>query len=217
VASSRVFRACIGVAPQDLRNSGTTSSTTSISPISFVCAPIRAGGEAVLGAIRFAGSIRNPFYFDGWQARFLEIAGRADRRLVAQCALPAAKEAGTPFLGGAHFGPSDAMNRFVQKQLRKNSWDEGGFFRQAMSLAHQVIPTRTIATLPSWEGSELVTVATCGQAWSGHPAEQAARCRLQPPETTAARSGCGACFDRSLATAAPTRLVSRRYSRRLRS
>ena len=158
---------------------------TEHSPISFVCAPIRAGG-AVLGAIRFAGSTRNPFYFDGWQARFLEIAGvrigtwwhnalhlrRKKQELRSWEALTSG---------------FDAMNRLVQRQLRKNSWDEGGFFRQAMSLAHQVIPHTDNSDVALVEGRDLVTVATCGQAWSGHPDEQAARCRLQPPETTAAR------------------------------
>ena len=155
------------------------------SPISFVCAPIRAG-EAVLGAIRFAGSIRNPFYFDGWQARFLEIAGV---RIGAwwHNALYLRRKKQELRSWEALTSGFDAMNRFVQKQLRKNSWDEGGFFRQAMSLAHQVIPHTDNSDVALVEGSELVTVATCGQAWSGHPAEQAARCRLQPPETTAAR------------------------------
>ena len=155
------------------------------SPISFVCAPIRAG-EAVLGAIRFAGSIRNPFYFDGWQARFLEIAGT---RIGAwwDNALHLRRQKQELRSWEALTSGFDAMNRFVQRQLRRNIWDEGGFFHQAMTLAHQVIPHTDNSDVALVEGRELVTVATCGEAWSGHPAEQAARYRLQPPETTAAR------------------------------
>jgi signal transduction histidine kinase len=158
---------------------------TEHSPISFVCAPIRAG-EAVLGAIRFAGSTRNPFYFDGWQARFLEIAGV---RIGAwwHNALHLRRKKQELRSWEALTSGFDAMNRFVQRQLRRKVWDEGAFFGQAMTLAHQVIPHTDNSDVALVEGRDLVTVATCGQAWSGHPGEQTARCRLQPPETTAAR------------------------------
>ena len=158
---------------------------TEHSPISFVCAPIRAGG-AVLGAIRFAGSIRNPFYFDGWQARFLEIAGV---RIGAwwHNALYLRRKKQELRSWEALTSGFDAMNRFVQRQLRRKVWDEGAFFGQAMTLAHQVIPHTDNSDVALVEGRDLVTVATCGQAWYGHPVEQAARYRLQPPETTAAR------------------------------
>jgi signal transduction histidine kinase len=155
------------------------------SPISFVCAPIRAGG-AVLGAVRFAGSVRNPFYFDGWQARFLEIAGT---RIGAwwDNALHLRRQKQELRSWEALTSGFDAMNRFVQKQLRKNVWDEGSFFRQAMDLAHRVIPHTGNSDVALVEGRELVTVATSGHAWSGHPDEQFAHYALHPPQTTAAR------------------------------
>jgi len=68
---------------------------------------------------------------------------------VAQALLPAAERQQELRSWEALIRASDAMNRFVQKQLRKNSWDGAVSFVRAMSLAHQVIPHTDIATLPS--------------------------------------------------------------------
>jgi signal transduction histidine kinase len=152
-------------------------------PLSWVCAPIRNNNVA-FGAIRCAGATRNPYYFDAWQAKFLDGVGvrlgawwqnhlrqhRKDREVQAWEALTRG---------------FDAMNRFVQKQLNKHVWDENAFFREAMRLAHQVIPNTDNSDVRLVDGNELYTAATYGRDWEQHPKAKGARYSLKPAGSTA--------------------------------
>jgi signal transduction histidine kinase len=79
----------------------------------------------------------------------------------------------------------DQMNRFVQRQLSKYSWDETEFFRQAMRLAHEAIPNTDNSDVRLIEGNELVAVATYGPDWEKHPQDKTAHYPLKPPGSTA--------------------------------
>jgi signal transduction histidine kinase len=152
-------------------------------PLSWLCAPIR-GSSTTYGAIRCACSTRNPYYFDAWQSKFLEAVGvrlgawwqsYLRRRVMKQ------ELAGWEALSRGF----DAMNRFVQRQLNKNTWDETAFFREVMRLAHHVIPNTDNSDVRLVEGNELVTAATYGREWDQHPNGKNARYSLKPYGATA--------------------------------
>ena len=133
-------------------------------PLSFLCAPIKSGEDAI-GAIRCAGSRRNPFYFDTWQARLLETVGSRVgpwwqnilRRQRTEREISSWEELTRGF---------ETMNKYAQRQINKQSWDEGVFFREAMLLAHKVIPGTNNSDVRLVEGDELRTVATHGSDWN---------------------------------------------------
>lgn len=142
-------------------------------PLSFVCAPIRSG-DATLGAIRCAGATRNPFYFDVWQARFLEAAaariGAWWQNVLRQRRKELEVRAWEALTRGF-----DGMNRLVQRQLSRSVWDETGFLREAMRLAHEVIPNTDDSDVRLIEGEELCTIATYGRDWDQNPKLKKAR------------------------------------------
>jgi signal transduction histidine kinase len=152
-------------------------------PISWVCAPIK-NETNVYGVIRCAGVTRNPFYFDAWQARFLEATGlrlawwwqNYLRRLANEREVASWEELMRGF---------ESMNRFVQKQLNRFSWDETGFFREAMRLAHRVIPDTDNSEVRLVDENELVTVATLGTDWPLHDKSRTGHYSLKPPGSAA--------------------------------
>ena len=156
-------------------------------PISWVCAPIKTD-KCVYGVIRCAGVTRNPFYFDEWQARFLEQLGQRLASWWQSRTRGFAKEQEVQSWEALMRG-FDSMNRFVQKQLNKFSWDETAFFREAMQLAHQVIPEtdNSDVRMVDGTGTELVTVATLGSDWNIYPKAKVARYSLKPPGCAASR------------------------------
>ena len=149
-----------------------TTDPEASPPLSFLCAPIRTG-EVILGAIRVSVSTQSPYYFDGWQAKFVEMAAvriggwwqesvraqQKDREILAWDRL----------MNGL-----DGMNRFVLRQLRKR-WDEPAFFVEAMRLAHVVIPHTDNSDVRMIEDDALVTKAVCGKDWDQHPQAKQAR------------------------------------------
>jgi len=151
-------------------------------PLSWMCAPIRTN-RTTWGAIRCAGSTRDPFYFDVWQAKFLDgVAVRLgacwenylgnlnkEQELHAWWALTRGFQ---------------AMNRSVQRRLNNKTWDETEFFREAMRLAHQVIPNTDNSDVRLVDGSELYTAAVYGRDWDQHPKSQKARYPLKPYGST---------------------------------
>ena len=149
-------------------------------PLSFLCAPIRTG-EGIFGAIRVSVSTQSPYYFDGWQAKFVEMAAvrigawwqesvralQKDREILAWDRL----------MNGL-----DGMNKFVLAQLR-NRWDEPAFFREAMRLAHMVIPNTDNSDVRMLEDGALVTKAVYGKDWDQHPLAKQARYPLPDGST----------------------------------
>ena len=79
----------------------------------------------------------------------------------------------------------DAMHRFVLKELKTHSWDETTFFREAMRLAHQLIPNTDNSDVRLVDGNELYTAATYGREWDRHPNGKNARYSLKPYGSTA--------------------------------
>jgi len=152
-------------------------------PLSWVCAPIRST-NTVFGAIRCAGSTRSPFYFDAWQAKFLDGIGV---RLGAWWQNYLRHRGKEQELQGwvALTRGFDAMNRFVQRQLNKHAWDETAFFREAMRLAHQVIPNTDNSDVRLVDGNEIYTAATYGRDWDQNPKGKNARYALKPYGSTA--------------------------------
>jgi signal transduction histidine kinase len=152
-------------------------------PLSWLCAPVRSN-NTTYGAIRCAGSTRKPFYFDASQAKFLE--GIAVR-LGAWWQNYLRHRSKEQELRGweALTRGFDAMNRFVQRQLNKHTWDETLFFREAMRLAHQVIPNTDNSDVRLVDGNALVTAATYGREWDQHPNGKNARYPLKPYGSTA--------------------------------
>src|ERR1017187_4468890 len=136
-------------------------------PLSFVCAPIRSG-DAMLGAIRCAGATRNPFYFDAWQARFLEAAASRIGVWWQNVLRHRQKEQEVQAWEALTRGVV-GMNRLVQRQFSKKDWDETGFLREAMRLAHGVIPNTDNSDVRLIEGEELYTAATYGRDWEQNP------------------------------------------------
>jgi signal transduction histidine kinase len=152
-------------------------------PLSFVCAPIRSGGTT-LGVIRCAGATRNPFYFDDWQDRVLEALGVRIGAWWNNVLRQKRKEQEVHILEVLMRG-FDAMNRFVQRHLNKRIWDETGFFREAMRLAHEVIPNTDNSDVRLRVGEELHTVATYGHDWDQYSKAKNARYPIRPPGSTA--------------------------------
>ncbi|MGA2742444.1 MAG: ATP-binding protein [Bryobacteraceae bacterium] len=152
-------------------------------PLSWLCAPIRRT-NTVFGAIRCAGSTRSPFYFDAWQAKFLDGVGV---RLGAWWQNYLRHRGKEQELQGwvALTRGFDAMNRFVQKQLNKHTWDETAFFREAMRLAHHVIPNTDNSDVRLVDGNEIYTAATYGRDWDQHQDGKNARYPLKPYGSTA--------------------------------
>jgi signal transduction histidine kinase len=152
-------------------------------PLGWLCVPIRSTSTCY-GAIRCAGSTRNPFHFDASQVRFLSDVGA---RLGAWWQSYLRHRGRGQELRGweALTRGFDAMNRFVQRQLNKRTWDETLFFREAMRLAHQVIPNTDNSEVRLVEGNELVTAATYGREWDQHPNGKNARYSLKPYGSTA--------------------------------
>jgi signal transduction histidine kinase len=142
-------------------------------PLSFVCASIRVG-DATLGAIRCAGATRSPFCFDDWQARFLEAAavriGAWLHNVLRQRRREQEVQAWEALTRGF-----DGMNRLVQRQLSRSVWDETGFLREAMRLAHEVIPNTDNSDVRLIEGWEFCTAATYGRDWEQNPKLKNAR------------------------------------------
>jgi signal transduction histidine kinase len=77
------------------------------------------------------------------------------------------------------------MNRLVQRNLKQPSWDEGGFFREAMRLAHEAIPDTDNSDVRLIEGNELYAAAVYGRDWDHAPYWKTARFSIKPPASTA--------------------------------
>jgi signal transduction histidine kinase len=152
-------------------------------PLSWVCAPIRSN-NTTFGVIRCAGSTRNPFYFDAWQAKFLDGVGVHLGAWWQNYLRSRGKEQELQGWEALTRG-FDAMNRFVQRQLNKHTWDETSFFREAMRLAHQVIPNTDNSDVRLVDGNEIYTAATYGRDWDQHPKGKTARYPLKPYGSTA--------------------------------
>ena len=150
-------------------------------PLSLLCVPIR-GEKRILGAIRLSVSTQSPYYFDGWQAKFVEMvavrigdwwqesvrAQQKDREILAWDRL----------MNGL-----DSMNKFVLRQLKRR-WDEPAFFVEAMRLAHVVIPHTDNSDVRMIEDDALVTKAVCGKDWDQYP--QAKQAKYSIPDGSTA-------------------------------
>ncbi|HVN04734.1 MAG TPA: HAMP domain-containing sensor histidine kinase [Bryobacteraceae bacterium] len=151
-------------------------------PLSWVCAPIRTN-RTTWGAIRCAGCTRDPFYFDAWQAKFLDgVAvrlGACWENYLRNLSKEQELHGWEALTRGFH-----AMNRSVQRRLNNKTWDEAEFFREAMRLAHQVIPNTDNSDVRLVEGNELLTAATYGRGWDQHPKGQKAHYTLKPYGST---------------------------------
>ena len=154
-------------------------------PLSFLCVPVRSGINT-FGAIRCCGSIRNPFYMDVWQAHLLEaVAARIGswwQNRLREDQKDREIQSWKLLVKGF-----DAMNRLVERILAvRQIWVEKTFFREAMRLAHEVIPNTDNSDVRLIDGEELVTSAVYGRDWEQHSNFKTARWRLNPPNSAAA-------------------------------
>jgi signal transduction histidine kinase len=152
-------------------------------PLSWLGAPIR-GGDRNFGVIRCVGSTNSPFYFDKWQASLLEGVGV---RIGAwwQNVLWSRRQEQEIRLWEKLVMGFDGMNRLVQRSLKKSTWDETGFFVEAMKLAHDAIPGTDNSDVRLIDGNELRTATVWGRDWARAPGWGAAKFPIRPPGCTA--------------------------------
>jgi len=152
-------------------------------PLSWLCAPIRVA-DSNFGVIRCAGATRSPFYFDKWQARLLENVGvrigawwqNAWRSRRKEQEIQSWQKLVQGFEG---------MNRLVQRKLKQPTWDERGFFQEAMRLAHEAIPDTDNSDVRLIDGNELYSAAVYGRDWDRSPRPKTRRFSIKPPACAA--------------------------------
>lgn len=161
------------------------SDPESSPPLSYVCAPIKSA-ETVLGAIRCCGATTSPFYLDSWNARYIEALAQ---RLGSWWSTVLKEEQMNREIASWELlmNGFDQMNRFVQRQIRGLTWDEDQFFREAMRLAHKVIPNTDNSDVAILEDDELATTSTYGPDWDSNPKAKTTRYSLHPPLSEGAR------------------------------
>jgi signal transduction histidine kinase len=136
-------------------------------PLSWICAPLRCDTK-IFGVIRCAGATRPPFHFDEWQAKVLENVGERVGAWWHNHLRHSAKEQEVRAWEALMHG-FDGLNRFVRRQFDSHKSDETTFFREAMRLAHQVIPNTDNSEVRLREVSQWRTVATYGRDWDQYP------------------------------------------------